>query len=102
MEKFKALYKAMYDDLKDAEMMIDYACEIKEHHPEDKPLADELAKYAKYRLDHFMAFHKIFVTEASKQKEVDAKTVSNCMWEETHEQIQEWYSAIEKKVGKYK
>ena len=25
MEKFKALYKGMYDDLKDAEMMIDYS-----------------------------------------------------------------------------
>ena len=45
MKKYKALYKGMYDDLKDAEMMIDYACEIKEHTPEDKPLADELAKY---------------------------------------------------------
>ena len=43
MEKFKALYKGMYDDLKDAEMMIDYACEIIEEHSEDKPLADELA-----------------------------------------------------------
>ena len=43
MKKFKALYKGMYDDLKDAEMMIDYACEIKEHCPEDKALADEIA-----------------------------------------------------------
>ena len=51
MKKFKALYKGMYDDLKDAEMMIDYACEIKEHTPDDKMLADELAKYAKYRLE---------------------------------------------------
>ena len=102
MEKFKALYKAMYDDLKDAEMMIEYACEIKEHTPEDKPLADELAKYAKYRLDHFMSFHKAFVAEASKFKDVDAKTVSRCMWEETHEHMQEWYTMIEKKIAKYK
>ena len=29
MVKFKALYKGMYDDIKDAEMMIKYACEIK-------------------------------------------------------------------------
>ena len=102
MKKFKALYKGMYDDLKDAEMMIEYACEIKEHQPEDKALADELAKYAKYRLEHFMMFHKIFVTEAHKQKEIDAKSVSHCMWEQTHEQMQEWYDAIEKKIGKYK
>ena len=29
MLKFKALYKGMYDDLKDAEMFIDYALELK-------------------------------------------------------------------------
>jgi ATP-dependent protease ClpP protease subunit len=102
MKKFKALYKGMYDDLKDAEMMIDYACGIKDHSPEDKGVADEMAKYAKMRLDHFMTFHKIFVEEAMKHKEVDAKTVSHCMWEESHEQMQEWYDKIEKKISKYK
>lgn len=102
MKKFKALYKGMYDDLKDAEMMIDYACEIKEEHAEDKALADELAKYAKYRLEHFMAFHKIFVEEAGKQKEVTEKTVERCMWHEAHEQMQDWYAKIEKKIAKYK
>ena len=35
MEKFKALYKSMYDDLKDAEMMIDYACKVKEEDEKD-------------------------------------------------------------------
>ena len=102
MKKFKALYKGMYDDLKDAEMMIDYACEIKEEHAEDKALADELAKYAKYRLEHFTAFHKIFVEEAGKQKEVTEKTVEHCMWHEAHEQMQDWYAKIEKKIAKYK
>ena len=102
MKKFKALYKGMYDDLKDAEMMIGYACEIAEHNPEDKPLADELAKYAKYRLEHFMAFHKTFVEEAKKMKETTEKTVAQCMWHETHEQMQEWYDEISKKIAKYK
>ena len=102
MKKFKALYKGMYDDLKDAEMMIEYACEIKEHNPEDKALADELAKYAKFRLDHFMVFHKIFVEHAMKAKNVDEKTVEKCMWHEAHEQMQEWHEHIEKKVAKYK
>ena len=102
MEKFKALYKGMYDDLKDAEMMIEYACDIKEDHAEDKALADEVAKYAKYRLEHFMAFHKIFIEEAKKQKEVTEKTVSMCMWEETHKNMQEWYEKIRKKIEKYK
>ena len=30
MKKFKALYKGMYDDLKDSEMMIKYAYDIRE------------------------------------------------------------------------
>ena len=101
MKKFKALYRAMYDDLKDAEMMIEYACEIAEKNPEDKPLADELAKYAKFRLEHFMAFHKIFVEEARKHKEVNEKTVDHCMWKESHEQIQEWHDKVAKKISKY-
>ena len=101
MKKFKALYKGMYDDLKDAEMMIEYACEIAEHNPEDKPLADELAKYAKFRLEHFMTFHKIFVEHALKHKEVNEKTVEHCMWKESHEQMQEWHDKIAKKINKY-
>ena len=87
MKKFKALYKGMYDDLKDAEMMIEYACEIAEHSPDDKSLADELAKYAKFRLEHFLVFHKIFVDHAMKSAKVDSKTVSQCMWDEAHEQM---------------
>lgn len=101
MHKFKALYKGMYDDLKDAEMMMEYACEIKKHHPEDKAVADELVKYAKHRLDHLMDFHKIFVDESKKMKEFTEKTVSQCMWYETHEQLQEWYDEISKKIIKY-
>ena len=101
MKKFKALYKGMFDDLKDAEMMIDYACKIREHSPDDVGVADELAKYAKYRLEHFSIFHRIFVEEAMKEKNVDAKTVSHCMWEEAHEQMQEWHEKIEKKIHKY-
>jgi hypothetical protein len=102
MKKYKALYKGMYDDLKDAEMMIDYACEIKEHTPDDKMLADELAKYAKYRLEHFAEFHKLFVEHAMKEKTIDMKTVDHCMWGEAHEQMQEWHDKIEKKISKYK
>lgn len=100
MVKFKALYKGMNDDLKDAEMMIDYACEISKHE-EDKALADEIAKYAQYRLEHFMNFHKLFENEASKEKNVDKETVSECMWHETHEMFQHWYDDIERKIRKY-
>ena len=101
MKKFKALYQAMYDDLKDAEMMIDYAYEVKEHE-EGKELADELAKYDKFRLGHFDEFHKIFVDEAMKHKEVNEKTVDHCLWKQTHEHMQEWYDSIKKCIDKYK
>ena len=101
MKKFKALYKAMQDDLKDSEMMINYAREIKEESPEDKVLADELAKYALFRLNHFMDFHEHFKAEAGKMPEITAETVSTCMWCETHEMMQEWYDKIKSKIDKY-
>ena len=101
MKKFKALYKAMYDDLKDAEMMIKYAHDIREENLEDKILADELAKYASFRLKHFMEFHTHFQNEAKKMKEITEETVSMCMWEETHEMMVEWYQHIKNKVEKY-
>lgn len=100
MEKFEALYQAMYDDLKDSEMMIKYAHKIKKN-PEDKALADEIAKYAQFRLNHFKDFHKLFVQEATKHKEVDKKTVGDCMWDKTHEHMQEWHDHIKKKIESY-
>ena len=101
MKKFKALYKAMLDDLKDAEMMIDYACEIREESLEDKNLADELARYASFRLNHFMEFHNLFQNEARKMPKVTDETVSMCMWKESHEEIQKWYQHIKHEIEKY-
>lgn len=48
-----------------------------------------------------MNFHKLFETEASKEKTVDKETVSECMWHETHEMFQHWYDDIERKIKKY-
>lgn len=101
MKKFKALYKAMYDDLKDADMFIEYACDIVKHKDEDRPLAAELAKYAQTRLNHFMDFHKLFVSEVKKVENVNKESVSNCMWEETHEHLQDWYQKIKKKIESF-
>jgi hypothetical protein len=102
MSKFKMLYKAMYDDLKDADMLSEYACKLREKHPEDKSLADELMKYAKYRLEHFMEFHKIFVSEAMKETENVSKTkVDECLWEVTHENLQDWKKDVEERIKKY-
>lgn len=100
MTKFKVLFKGMMDDLKDAEMMIDYACKLKDSE-EDKVFSGEIAKYAKARLDHFMSFHKMFEAEAAKVKNVTQETVQECMWEESHEIYQDWYNDIDKKIKKY-
>lgn len=102
MSKFKMIYKAMYDDLKDADMLSEYACELREKHPEDKSLADELMKYAKYRLEHFMEFHKLFVAEAMKAADLTHKSkVDECLWEVTHENLQEWEHEIAERIKKY-
>ena len=101
MKKYKALYTAMYDDLKDAEMMINYAWEIKEENSKDTDVADTIAKYAKYRLDHFMEFHKIFQAHALKEESISKDSVSTCMWDLTHEHMQEWYDKIKGKIEKY-
>lgn len=101
MKKFKALYKAMHDDLKDAEMMIKYAYEVREGKEEDKALADELAKYASFRLNHFMEFHGLFQNEVKKMPEITQETVSMCMWKEVHEEMQEWCAHIKSKIEKY-
>ncbi len=104
MTKYKALYKAMYDDLKDAEMMMDYACEIREHDEKDTQLADEFAKYAQTRLMHFDSFHQLFVKEVEEKEKTEPSakhTVSACMWDETHKMMMEWYDKIKKKIEKY-
>ena len=100
MKKFEALYQGMYDDLKDSEMMIKYAWKIREN-PEDKAIADEIAKYAQFRLNHFKDFHKLFQQEAKKHEEVDKKTVGDCMWDKTHEHMEEWCASIKKKIESY-
>lgn len=99
MSKFKMLYRMMHDDLKDADMIIDYACELKET---DKKLGDYFATNAKERLAHFDSIHKIFQEEVENEiKNKDGKGVYDCLWDETHRQMQEWYDCIEKAVEKY-
>ena len=100
MTKFKVLFKGMMDDLKDAEMMIDYACKLKDSE-EDKSFSAEIAKYAKTRLEHFMVFHKMFEGEIAKEKNIGKETVQECMWKEIHEMYQDWYNDIDKKIKKY-
>ena len=95
MLKFKALYKTMYDDLKDSDMLIGYAHELKEDEPS---IAKELAAYAQERFSHFKKFHEFFVSEVkewSKTKGTDSREiVEDCLWSTTHEHLQEWADKI--------
>ncbi len=99
MEKFKFLLKIMTDDLKDADMLMDYACELKE---DETALATEFAKYAQSRLEHFVAYHKIFQSEAEKDSSgTTARSVPSCMWDEVHSMFLEWYEELERKIKKF-
>ena len=100
MKKYKALYYAMYDDLKDADMLIDDAYCIRKENVNDQPLADELAKYSNERMNHFDSFHTLFMKEAETSM-VQQETVSVCLWEETHEHMVEWAEDIKKKIKQY-
>lgn len=99
MTKYKALYKGIHDDLKDSEMMIDYACEIRNEG--DTELANKIALYAKSRLEHFKEFHQYFMDEIEKAPKVSHENPYECAWEETHEMMQEWYDKVKKKIEKF-
>lgn len=62
---YKYLYKKMYDDLKDAEMLIDYACELKKEGEYDE-VAKFFAESAAFRLTKsFKEAHTLFTTHAT-------------------------------------
>lgn len=48
-----------------------------------------------------MEFHKLFENEASKEPQVNAKSVAYCMWDTTHEMMMEWYGSIKQKIEKF-
>ena len=104
MLKFKALYKGMYDDLKDAEMFIEYALELKGN-PNDGKVAKELADYASERMKHFKIFHELFSSEATtwlKSSKADSKDmVEGCLWDITHEHMQDWAKKIKDKIESF-
>lgn len=98
---YKYLYKKMYDDLKDAEYLIDHACKLKEAGCED--VAKHMAECAVYRLSKsFKEAHALFTTHAAQEKDFNAETPVNCLWDVQHEQLMEWYDKIAKKVEKFK
>ena len=39
--------------------------------------------------------------EMSKESKHSEESVENCLWEETHKHIEEWYEEVKKKIDKY-
>ena len=98
---YKYLYKKMHDDLKDADMLIDYACKMKEEGKED--VAKYFAENAMFRLTKsFKEAHNLFATYAKQEKGFDEESVTHCLWDEQHEQMVEWHDKIAKKIEKFK
>ena len=98
---YKYLYKKMYDDLKDAEMLIEYAEKMKEEGRED--VAKYFAENAVFRLTKsFKEAHALFAANATQEKGFTEESVTHCLWDVQHEQMMDWYDKIAKKVEKFK
>lgn len=106
---FKYLYKKMSDDLKDADMLIDYACKLKEKE-ETLPIAKYFAEEAQYRLTKsFPEAHQKFVDLVNhykeqsygKKKEDEEEMIEMCLWKERHEEMQDWHDSIKRKIEKF-
>ena len=69
---YKYLYKKMHDDLKDADMLIDYACKMKEEGKED--IAKYFAENAMFRLTKsFKEAHTLLPHMRCKKKVLTTK-----------------------------
>lgn len=98
---YKMLYTKMYDDLKDAEMLIDYAYQMKEEKQDD--VAKYFGESAAYRISKsFKDAHTLFTTHASQEKDFSEESITHCLWDAQHEQLLEWCEKITKKIEKFK
>lgn len=88
MIAYKALYRKMMDDLKDAGMWIDWAEQICEAHPEE---AKYLLESAKERLEE--SFPKTY-EHFEKLCEAGHGKGDICMNEVVHDHMMEWHHAM--------
>ena len=94
MLAYKALYKKMMDDLKDAGMWLDWAEQIMWEHP---AYAEFLIESAEERLDKtFVDTYKHFETLCKEYK------TELCMDEVVHDHMMEWCHAMKIKVNTLK
>lgn len=94
MLAYKALYRKMMDDLKDAGMWIEWAEQMCETHPEE---AKYLAQSAKERLEEsFPSTYEHF----EKLCEHDHGKGDICMEEVVHDHMMEWHQAMKMRALK--
>lgn len=99
MNELKVIYKVIHDDLKDSDMLVEYAKELKNT---NKSLADMFMADAKTRLSHSQIMHKEFTGIVEKIREKDGnEEVANCLWEVTHNYYMEWYDKLENCIKKW-
>lgn len=91
---YKALYKKMMDDLKDAGMWIEWAEQVCKEHPDE---AKFLLVSAKERLEEsFPKTHEHFKDLCEKAE----KQSGICMDEVMQDHMMEWHAAMMTKVEK--
>lgn len=94
MLAYKALYRKMMDDLKDAGMWIDWAEQMCETHPDE---AKYLLESAKERLEE--SFPKTY--EHFEELCSDSHGKSEiCMNEVVHDHMMEWHQAMKLRIEK--
>lgn len=94
MTAYKALYEKMSDDLKDAEMWIDWACHLKKEE-NYQPLVSYLVQSAKTRVEtDFPASFKMFV-DMCKDKEYE------CLCNTVAEHLEDWQESLARRIQKW-
>lgn len=92
MLKYKALYKKMNDDLKDAGMWLDWAKTLED---KDEEVAKFLYECAKERIEEgFPKTHEMFYHLCETDKTHDG----HCMSEMVEEQLVDWHEQLERKL----
>lgn len=101
MRIYKYLYTKMYDDLKDADMLVEYAEKMKEDG--DAELTKYFGELVLARLKSFKDAHTLFQQRATKEGHTFGKNkdlIESYLWEKQHKQLQDWYHKIEECVKK--
>ena len=92
MLKYKALYKKLYDDLKDSAMWLEWAKELM---GKDDEVAKFLYQSAKERIeDGFPKTYELFKHTCETDKAKDG----HCMNEMIEDQFMEWHEELERKL----